>query len=270
MREPGDPPEFVVRPATPEDYAAFARLFPELEVDDPVPGPAMWASEYAPFAWIAEARGAILGYCYCQEFEDAGYVRNVVVAPSARRRGVGRALMDAVAGGLRARGKRSWRLNVKPDNVAALALYARMGLKPRYSSRSLRFPWRALAALPAGNARVRVPSPAREAALERLFELPRGQIAFARDRGRVLLEALEAASDRPIGLAVFDPKFPGAFPFRATEVDAVQPLLVAMRGHVMDDEHVNLVAEDDERLVQFLIRAGATVREGFLHMYGSL
>lgn len=258
-----------VRRASPDDYRAFTGLFPELQVDDPVPGPEIWASTLVPSTWVASLGEDVLGYCYVQEYADTGYVRNVVVAPSARRRGVGRALMHATAEHLRSQGKRTWCLNVKPDNGAARALYARMGLQTQYSATALRLSWAASESIPIGGAVVGEVSPDRDAGLEALFALPRGQLAFARGLGRMLFEAVSKAGARSIGLAVFDPRFPGAFPFRVTELDAVTPLLTAMRPHVQHD-HVNLVAEDDERLAALLVRAGATVREEILHLEGAL
>jgi ribosomal protein S18 acetylase RimI-like enzyme len=262
--------EFVVRRASPDDYLAFSGLFPDLEVDDPVPGPEIWASAFVPSTWVAARGEEVLGYCYVQEYADTGYVRNVVVAPKARRRGVGRALMNATAEQLRLHGKRSWRLNVKPDNRAALALYARVGMQTQYSAKALRLPWAACESIPIGSAVVREPSPDRDADLEGLFTLPRGQLASARSLGRRLFEAVSSAGERSIGLAVFDPRIPGAFPFRVMEIDAVTPLLTAMRPHVQQHDHVNLVAEDDEWLAALLVSAGASVREEILHLQGTL
>src|SRR3954462_6904242 len=123
---------FSIRRATPDDYSSFSRLFPELLVDDPVPRLEVWGSTYLPSTWVAARGPEMLGYCYCQKYAESGYLRNVVVAPFARRAGVGRAFMQATADELRAHGKSSWRLNVKASNHAALALYARMGMQQKY------------------------------------------------------------------------------------------------------------------------------------------
>lgn len=75
----------VIRRASPVDYPAYARLFPEMKTRDPACALDGWLATIAPSSWMA-ARGAeVVGYCYCQEFADSGYVRNVVVAPEVRR-----------------------------------------------------------------------------------------------------------------------------------------------------------------------------------------
>jgi ribosomal protein S18 acetylase RimI-like enzyme len=261
---------FTIRPASGADYAAFASLFPELEVDDPVPSPQSWESVLAPCSWVAVAGEEVIGYCFFQEFEDTGYIRHLVVGPRARRRGVGRGLMQAFAEHLRGSGKRFWRLNVKPGNHAALALYYQMGLNVQYRATSLRLPWVALESIPAGLAVVRELSPSRDSILEKLFDLPRGQLGNARNPGRLLLEAVSGCNEKPTGVAVFDSSYPGAFPFRVVEADAVAPLLNAIRTHVPTHEFVNLVVEDDARLTEMLIAVGATVRDEILHLKGQL
>ncbi|HVR01745.1 MAG TPA: GNAT family N-acetyltransferase [Polyangia bacterium] len=260
----------VIRRASAADYPAFTRLFPQLGVDEPLPGADAWASAYVPFTLIAAEGADVLGYCYTQELDDTGYVRNVVVAPSARRRGVARALMEATAWHLRAQGKAYWRLNVGPRNAAALALYESLGLRTLYASRALRVPWQSATSLPASRAQVHGLPPARDEELEREFALPRGQLAHARGVGRLVLAAAPSDDARSLGLAVFSPAFPGAFPFRAREDAAVRSLVEAMHTHVPACPHVNLVIDDDEPLVRLLVAAGAEVRGDFLHLAAPL
>lgn len=268
--EPRQPTDLLLRRASSDDYPAFARLFPELLVDDPIPTLDTWVSALAPSTFIAARADEVLGYCYFQEYTDTGYIRNIVVAPDARRGGVGRALMLATSEHLRSRGKATWRLNVKPTNHAARSLYERMGLRTKYLAKALRLPWASARALPRSTATTRALTPDREPAVEARFDLPRGQLAAARAQQRVLLEAVSSDGEETIGLAAFDPKFPGAFPFRVSAMDALTPLLAAMREHVPADEHVNLVAEDDERLASVLESVGARLRDEILHMEGAL
>jgi GNAT superfamily N-acetyltransferase len=263
-------PLISIRRATIDDYAAFARLFPELGVDDPVPSPEAWARAYVPFTRVATDDAEVLGYCYCQEYDDSGYVRNVAVAPGARRRGVGRALMEATARHLRVLGKTHWRLNVGPKNGAAIALYESLGMRTLYPSRAVRVPRTSLAALPAAGTRVRILPPAREAEVERLFGLPRGQLGSLRDIGRLLFEAVAGPTTPCLGLAVFAPTFPGAFPFRVVEIGALRPLIGEMYARTDGDAPLNLVIDADERVVKLLLDAGAEARAEFLHLAGPL
>jgi ribosomal protein S18 acetylase RimI-like enzyme len=260
--------DLVVRLGSASDYAAFAELFPELGVDDRVPSLETWTSELAPTTFVAADSGRTVGFCYFQEFATVGYVRQIAVAKDARRQGVGQALLQQTAEHLKRAGLRWWELNVKPDNQAAIALYETLGLREKYVSRSLRLPWVALTALPSGVATVAVFAEDRDADLERAFELPRGQLALARKAGRVLLEACEGGATT--GLAVFDPKFPGAFPFRVLAQAALRPLLLAVRAHSLGEDYVNLVVEGDPLTAATLEQAGGILRLETLHFEGPL
>ena len=80
-----------IRSATPVDHATFARLFPELGVDDPVWEPPRFEAEMMPRMLVAEEDGAALGYVYAFPIGESTHVSQLVVAPNARGRGVGRA-----------------------------------------------------------------------------------------------------------------------------------------------------------------------------------
>jgi GNAT superfamily N-acetyltransferase len=224
-----------------------------------------------PYVFVKlETDAGVVGYCYVQEYEDTGYVRNIVVAPAERGRGVGRGLMRFIARRLRDSGKTYWRLNVKPDNHAALALYDHMGLRFHYRATALRLPWAVLGSLPASAARGRPLASARDGTLEERFDLPRGQLRHARGLGRLVLEAVLGAEETPVGLAVFDPNFPGAFPFRVVDTAVVGALLGTIRAHVPSHEFLYLMAEGDPRLTAMLTGVGATVRDEILHLKGSI
>jgi GNAT superfamily N-acetyltransferase len=285
------PGRLIVRRAGTSDYPTFARLFPELQVDDPAPERAAWEVGLAPWTWIAEvANGtpgtaSALGYLYCQEYLDTGYVRHVVVDPQARRSGVGRALMRFVGDALRQAGKSRWCLNVKPANVAALRLYESLGLEVAYPAVVIRLPCAAIAALGArstsadGRA-VRLLTPQRFALVEGGFGLPRGQLDAAARQGRLLMEAISDPLEQqaPIGLAAFDlssPSFPRAFPFRLRDGRVLVPLLQALKSHALpSSDHVLLVLElvnaDERAAVDRLVTAGAIVRDQVFHLAGRL
>lgn len=69
-------------------------------------------------AWVAESDGRLLGHVALER--DAGVVRRLFVAPTARGLGVATALMDAIEGGAR-------RLDVVDLDRAAIALYEGRG-----------------------------------------------------------------------------------------------------------------------------------------------
>lgn len=85
-----------------------------------------------PFAevWVAraEVRGPILGYAVAW-FVDAGELLTVGTAPEARRRGLGRALVERVKASAVERGAGSLVLEVRRSNEAAIALYAAAGFR---------------------------------------------------------------------------------------------------------------------------------------------
>lgn len=77
--------------------------------------------------------GAALG----QVLLDEGHVLDLAVTPSARGRGIGGVLLAALLDGLRERGATAHTLEVRPTNLAALALYRSAGFvvegrRPRY------------------------------------------------------------------------------------------------------------------------------------------
>src|SRR6185369_8026101 len=98
-------------------------------------------------------------YAYFIVIGDTTHVSQIVVAPHARRRGVGRALLAEVASRAREAGCTTWRLNVKPDNVAALALYESFGMRRVFESCALRLEWRLV---PPGPSEGRVIEPAED------------------------------------------------------------------------------------------------------------
>jgi ribosomal-protein-alanine N-acetyltransferase len=77
------------------------------------------------------------GYVIVWVVHDELHVLNVATAPEARRRGVGRALMEEVHALGRARACRLATLEVRRSNAAAIALYQalgyrQVGMRPRY------------------------------------------------------------------------------------------------------------------------------------------
>jgi aminoglycoside 6'-N-acetyltransferase I len=63
------------------------------------------------------------------ESRPVGYLEGWYVAPAWRRRGLGRALVEAAERWALARGAREFASDVEPDNAASLAAHARLGFR---------------------------------------------------------------------------------------------------------------------------------------------
>ncbi len=268
-----------VRRAEATDYAAFARLMPELGTGDPVPTEDHWQAHQQATTLIGFVGGEAVAYAYFDILADWGYVRNVVVTQQWRGRGLGHQLMHEVENFLQMHGCSQWCLNVQPDNAAAVQLYARHGLVPAYHAYALRFPWSAVAppwpeAPEIASAEVATfpLQPAEDAAVETRFGLPHGQLASRRSQpGRLLFRLGRAdASEGPVlGVAMFDPMFPGAFPFRVASSALAFPLLAALQTYASPEfDFMQVVVEDDEPLAEELVARGAEVRFRMLHLRG--
>ena len=259
-----------VRPATPEDHLLYLRLLPELGVDDPPPDAAQWA-ELVPGTLVAERGTAAVAVCTWVKLEGSGHVRTLIVDPRARRTGAGRALLEVVAQKLRDAGCSQWALNVKPENLAAITLYASLGFRRAYGSVQLRFSWSALQSLPPGpRVHARAVTPEDDRALEQLFSLPAGKVESLRRSKRVLLTVVNEAGALA-GLCAYNPNYPGAFPFQVTAPALARPLLEAMHGYALPGaEWTSLVVENDEALVSLLQSHAASVRMRIDQYVGSL
>lgn len=257
-----------IRPAISTDYATFARLFPELRVPDTVPSVEKFEREMMPTAFIAERDGRAVGIACFQILRRIGYLRVIISDPAARRGGIGRELMTAVRDRFREAGCESFSLNVFPDNAAAIALYESFGLSKAWRSRVLRFDWSLLDRRPAAFA-ARVIEPDDDAHVEHERGILPGQVADGRAKGRVLY--MIERDEQVTAAAIFDPTFPGAYPFRAKTLEDAISLLHALRPHAREaDDHIAVVTEDQEALADALIELGATVRVETMHMRGPL
>lgn len=78
---------------------------------------------------VAEEHAQIAGYVVALDAADEGEILNLAVAEGGRRRGLGRALVEAIVAALSERGVRQVYLEVRESNAAARALYAGFGFK---------------------------------------------------------------------------------------------------------------------------------------------
>jgi len=135
---------FRVRPARRGDAAAIARLAGQFTTDegggkDPISAAAILRHGFGPrrvFWILVAARGAdILGYALVYPGYDAGessvglHLSDLFVRADARRRGVGRALIDAVAAETKRIGGAWYTWFVVMTNVEGRAFYASLGAK---------------------------------------------------------------------------------------------------------------------------------------------
>lgn len=254
----------LVRSAAVADYFAFAKLFRELETGEPTPKVERWLGDLMRHTLVAD-NGAVCGYVSFERLGNAGHVRNLVVAPDARRRGVGHALMTASADALRAAGASEWHLNVKAHNAAAIELYEKLGMRAEHRSTIVQLAW---ADVPGAPADVTGAAPEDDDDLERAFALPAGRIAMARRPGRIVLQ-LRDTDLSVLGFAVFDRELPGATLFRVVRPGLAMPLLAALRTHARH-AYLQIVVENHDALADALIAAGGTVRLRLLHYSGPL
>src|SRR5881409_3939194 len=71
----------------------------------------------------------VAGYVCLWEVADELHITNIAVHPSARRRGIGRALLGQLLDDARGRALRLVILEVRPSNAAARALYESFGFR---------------------------------------------------------------------------------------------------------------------------------------------
>jgi [ribosomal protein S18]-alanine N-acetyltransferase len=88
-------------------------------------------------AWVLHREGTVIGYGMLSIAADEAHVLNVCAAPEEQGRGHGRRLLRALLQLARGRGAERVFLEVRPSNVAAIALYHdegfnEIGRRPRY------------------------------------------------------------------------------------------------------------------------------------------
>jgi GNAT superfamily N-acetyltransferase len=261
--------KLTTRRATAHDYALFTRLFPELEVEDPLPGPEVFEGRMMATTILAEADGVPVGYAYYLVYWATLHVGHVVIDPAARRSGVGVALLEGLRACAKQDGCSRWYLNVKQGNTAALRLYERCGFAVEHDSWAVIAGWDKLSSFPrdvphATAAELMAPDDAR---FEDRFGMERGRLAALRVREGVIVAGLRA--DEPLGLAAFDPNFPGIYPIRVAAPEVAGPLFAFLHAYATKP-HVHIVVERDSLLRNALVARGGTLHESFHRMSGAL
>lgn len=265
-----------IRAAEPRDYPAFARLFPELQVEERVPPEDRWRSSMLPGTVLAEVEGQPAGYAFYEMLGDLCYIRNVVTDPAHRRTGIGRELMNDIARRARPRGSTRWALNVKPDNVAAVRLYESLGFSAAYEGETLRVEWPAADAFAASDLLATELDADDDARFEHALSIEAGLLASRRAKGSLVFAT--SRGGEPAGAVAFDREFPGAYPFKAKGRAEIGALLRAMRDRRLEitdcgswrERGVQVFVEDAPHVRDAFASVGATLVLRILHMTGPL
>ncbi len=263
-----------LRPGRVEDHAEFVRLFGELGVEEPPPSLDVWVADLVKRSFFVDGPEGPLAYALVDVLGNTGYVVNVVVAPGERRRGLGRWMMGRLAAHFRARGCREWMLYVKPDNVAAVALYTSVGMRAGQLERTWRLSRRHLETLPVAPEGLEVVPVAEAdfALLTEAFELVPGKLArFATQTSHRLRRLWHP--ERPdagrLGMMDVRPYARVLVPFYAATPAHARVLLEEAFLELGNPEELR-VATADEALQALLRAAGARVVLEVLAMRGPL
>ncbi|MBC6983321.1 N-acetyltransferase [Caulobacter sp. 17J80-11] len=118
-----------LRPATPFDLDALARVHAEAGFAPAWPAPELEKLLLGPgaFGLLVELDGAVAGFILCRSVAGEAEILTVATTPSARRKGVGLALVEAAQKLARVTGAEAMFLEVAVDNAPAIELYRKTG-----------------------------------------------------------------------------------------------------------------------------------------------
>lgn len=131
-------PPATLRRARPDDLSSLLAL--ERAVFPDPWSETQWRLELRSthgFVLLVEEEWKVVGTIAVRRLPDRGEVLNLAVHPRSRRRGLGERLLCEACHRLHHAGETRVGLEVRPDNVGALALYERCGFhavghRPRY------------------------------------------------------------------------------------------------------------------------------------------
>jgi len=267
-----------IRQAHPRDYPLFLEFIGWLELPpgEPTRPPEDWEKDFMASTLFLEEGGREIGYAVIQPLKPVGYIRQLVIRPEARRRGLASKFMLHIARRFRRSVATSCGTNVCPNNTLAVRLYEKMGLSGSDSTEIFRLDRDSTARLPDPDRMVQVRPllPEDDSAVEAVWGLVPGLLSDSRRTCQHHLLRLvdsDDAADMRVGLDLFAPGLPGAFPFRAASPCLARPLL----DHLwflasVDSPWVQVVVEGDPALGSAFRTAGAEQVMNLLHMEGPL
>jgi len=245
-----------VRPGTPADHDAYLRLFAELGVPDPPPSADAFAQRIAPTLRVACDSEDVVGYATWRAYGATAHVMQLVVRSSLRGRRIGELLLERVRGEAREAGCERWYLNVKRGNAPAIKLYTRCGFTHELDSWSMKIDRARVPPIGEPQPLLRLDEDAEAAAR---FGMPVERLASFRARGNYKLVALREGGE-VVGLAAFDPGFPGAAAFCATRPELARALLDAVRHHADPSfDFVRVTVEGDRALADAVVALGGAI-----------
>jgi ribosomal-protein-alanine N-acetyltransferase len=126
--------DWLIRPAAPADLDALLAI-EQASAGAPHWSPAQWLAALsdepgdAPMraVFVAEANAAIAGFAVASRAGEFAELESVVVSPSDRRKGIGKALCQQVMDWSRTMGASELELEVRASSDGALALYGSLG-----------------------------------------------------------------------------------------------------------------------------------------------
>ena len=160
LRQTGTVPNLIIRDADPEDSQTLGELYAQayFELMDQLPPPRSETLEdfttmmiesftktskqkqrkafgvaWNIFKWIAEYFGCPVGFLVTGVTEDRGYIGEIGVLPSYRRRGIAQALLHRFASFLKDSDIQMVELDVNVDNSPAIGLYQSCGFKKTHT-----------------------------------------------------------------------------------------------------------------------------------------
>jgi ribosomal protein S18 acetylase RimI-like enzyme len=266
------------REATADDYALFLRFWDQLEIDQTPPSARYWVKHVRRDIIFLDVDRTTVAYALCRPYGARGDIRQIVVDPAWRRRGVGLRLMEVVRARLQAAGCTSWALEVKESNTPAIALYHRAGMRELARISTLRADRDTLArwrSQRSPDVRVTPAGPADDQALEATFRLLPGHLARLRaSRPHEPVFQLHRSTTLA-GMARWWPEIQDGvgllFPFEAQSVGQTGALVdVALSTGIPSNLREVELFVRTPRLAQDLLTAGARIHERFLEMGGPL
>ncbi len=259
-----------LRRAVASDYAAYVRLFADLDsLRPPVPYQD-WVHDSRHRTLVVETAGQIVAYCAWEAYRTHGRICELVVEKPWRGQRLGERLLRAVGSRFREAGLSTWTINVKENNGPARRLYERMGFRSRSRWYEFELVWKSLAVSPdAGASTVRLKT-TEDARFERVLKLAPGRLSrWRRDVHEVIVMGTRDRRGLPAGAAAFLPELARVNACYVNHSSALPDLLAALEPfRWAKHDKVTVFVDRDRKVASALWRLGARSVLTVLEMRG--